>query len=194
MDASDGLRVAKAAHPPVMVEVGDIESEVLSRALERVKNHYKHGDREITLRINSNGGSVFEGFSFIQSMEELKKGGMSVTCVVDVRAISMAFVILQSDVCDKRLATPRSLFLAHNGSLHTEGGTVEDMDEDIELLKVINDSLSLLCANRIGMPILEYRKKLKDHKSWTFGTEEALKHNVIDGVIEALATPKLDDN
>jgi ATP-dependent protease ClpP protease subunit len=182
----------KGNHKPVMLELQDVDSANVERLLGKIKQHVKHGDQKVTIRINSDGGSVYAGFDFIQAVEEYKKNGVKFVCVVDHRAISMGFVILQA-VCDERLATNRSLFLAHNGRIGSEGGVKEDLEEQMLLLQAINDSLSQICADRLGMPVEEYRRKLHDKKSWVFGSEEALKNNVIDGIVSPMLLPHLEE-
>jgi ATP-dependent protease ClpP protease subunit len=188
-------KAAEATAPtdrPSMVELRDIDSAVVATAAEKLKKHADHGDKMLYLRINSNGGSVFAGLDFIQSVEELKKKGAKLTCIVDTRAISMGFVILQA-VCDVRLATPRALFLAHNGSLRTDGGRVDDMEEDVALLSIINETMAEICSEKIGMTLEEYKHKLHDKKSWSFGSKEAMRENVVDRLISPMDTPQLDD-
>jgi len=178
-------------HAP-LVEIGDINSGNVEVAAGKLKKHWGHGDHTLFLRINSNGGSVFAGLDFIQSVEELKKQGAKLVCIVDTRAISMGFVILQA-VCDVRLSTPRSLFLAHNGSVSTEGGTVDDLAETVALLSVINEAMAIICSERIGMSLAEYKFKLHDKKSWTLGAAEAVQENVIDRLISPMDVPRLDE-
>lgn len=68
------------------------------------------GDRAIV--INSNGGSVDLGATFIKAMAEEKiEGGGRIVCVVTGMAHSMAFNILT--FCDVRLATKGSKMLVH---------------------------------------------------------------------------------
>lgn len=184
-------RLALKGHAP-LVEIGDVNSGNVEAAAAKLKKHWEHGDRTLFLRINSNGGSVFAGLDFIQSVEELKKQGASLTCIVDTRAISMGFVILQA-VCDVRLATPRSLFLAHNGHVSTEGGTVDDLEETVALLSVINEAMAIICAEKIGMSLAEYKFRLHDKKSWTMGALEAVRENVIDRLISPMDVPRLDE-
>jgi ATP-dependent protease ClpP protease subunit len=181
---------AQASHRPVMIEIGEIDDGQVAGALFKISKHVGHGDKNITLRINSDGGSVFAGMEFIQNVEEYKKQGVKFTCIVDHRAISMGFVILQA-VCDTRLATERSFFLAHNGSLQT-GGTTEEIEQGLEILEAIHDGMARICAKRIGIPVEEYKKKLKDKRSWILNAHEALKANVIDGLVAPLELPSLE--
>lgn len=177
--------------PGSMINVGDIDEAGLAPVRAKIAAHVANGETDILLRIDSNGGSIFEGLRFIQELEEYKKLGIKVNCVVDTKAISMGFVILQAS-CDKRMATRRALFLAHNGSIAQTGGDAKTLQEDVDLLTVVNDNMSLICATRMGMDIKEYKRRLNDQASWVFGSEEALKYHAIDSIAIPSQLPPLD--
>lgn len=171
-----------------MIEIGSIYSDEIKVAQLKIDDQVESGNKQIVLRINSNGGGIFTGLDFIQYLDELKKDGVRITCVVDHRAISMAFVILQA-ACDERLATDRALFLAHNGSVKSEGGTKEDLEEDVDLLATLNENMARICSKRMGMKLEEYKKHLHDKKSWIFGPEEALRVHAIDKIVDPKDLP-----
>lgn len=163
------------------VDVGDVEEETMATAFLRFSQLAAQGKKEITLRIDSFGGSIFLGNRWAKSVEDVKKAqGIRVTCIVDGAAYSMAAVILESPVCDLRLATARSTILFHNGSGGVRG-TAEDMKRAAAFLEALNFAMGLAVATRIGMPFAEYLAKVA-HTDWTMAVPEALAANVIDGI------------
>jgi ATP-dependent protease ClpP protease subunit len=189
---AEDVEDSKRVKPGLMINVGDINEDELAKVNHKIDKQVAAGAKQIYLRINSNGGSVFGGLEFIQRLEDLKKDGIKIKCVVDLRAISMGFVILQA-ACDERLATDRSLFLAHNGSISSASGTKEDLQEDVDVLDTLNHSMAKICAGRMGMPLEEYKKHLHDKKAWIFGAEEALSVHAIDGIVRPSDLPKVDN-
>lgn len=141
------------------------------------------GHRKIEIRIDSFGGSVFAGLAFIQYIEDVKEAaGVETVCIVDTKAMSMGFALLQSKACDVRLMTKRSILLAHNGSSGGQG-TVEEMEETVDILKAINRALAEICGARLSIGVKGYLKKVNSRRAWVMTWEEALKVKAVDGVI-----------
>jgi ATP-dependent protease ClpP protease subunit len=74
----------------------------------------------LTLVINSPGGSVGAGFAFITLLKEAKGTGMKLTCIVPQLAASMAFHILMH--CDERHVLAESALLWHRARVQLGGG------------------------------------------------------------------------
>ncbi len=162
------------------VDVGDVDDLPMLMALERARDLAKKGEKEITLRIDSFGGGIFLGNRWIREMEDLKKAhGLQVACIVDGAAYSMGAVILESPLCDQRLATKRSTILFHNGSAGGRG-TAEDLKEAAAFLEALNVSMALVIADRLEVSLEEYRARVA-HADWMMAVPEALASNVIDG-------------
>lgn len=164
------------------VDVGNVDDMPLAVALMQFTRLAEGGAREITLRIDSFGGSVALGHRWGKEMEDLKKRhGIKVTCIVDGAAYSMGAVILESPLCDQRLATKRSTILFHNGSVGVRG-TAADLEQAALYLVALNQAMALVVCDRIGMPLAEYQARIA-HADWIMAVTEALALNVIDGVV-----------
>lgn len=168
---------AKAVVAPVAVWVsGEINDENLvapSRALRK-------SAEEITLWIDSPGGSVDSGFTFIDTMRAAQRRGVRITCVVDGMAASMAGVILEA--CDVRLMTRQSSLLFHTVSIgYTPGGNQWDVERLAEKLKELNKLLSIFVVGRLNISLECYEAHVKD-KDWWLGYAEALEVGAVDGV------------
>lgn len=92
---------------------------------------------EINMRINSEGGSVLEGYTILDAMNEINAAG---NCKVNTHnsgmAASMASVILCNGV--RRTADNYSITMIHNA-----GGTTED-----KVLAAINQSIQTIYKDR----------------------------------------------
>ncbi len=171
--------------PPVFrntVEINDVHDEEMISALTQFVGLVKSGEKEVTFRIDSFGGSIFLGMKFIQIIEDIKRlEGVHTVCVVDSKAMSMGIVILESGVCDMRLMTKRSVLLAHNASSRVEG-TAEQMRQEASFLDALNTSLAEMVAGRAGLPTEFYKGKVA-HGDWVMAWEEALSAGLIDGTV-----------
>lgn len=167
------------------VDLGNIETEVLNETTLHLAQLVRRGEKQITLRIDSVGGSIAIGNRWARFAEDLKKRqSLHVTCIVDGLAASMAAVILQSNLCDERLATPRSIILFHNGytPASVPGGA---------LLEAFNQSMQLSVALRLGVTVQVYAERIAGG-DWAMSVLEARKWNVIDGIANPadIAPPK----
>lgn len=166
------------------VDVGEVDRETMIPAARRFKELAEGGAKNITLRIDSFGGSIFLGARWIKYTEDIKRrNGVRVTCIVDGAAYSMGAVILQSSLCDERLATSRSTVLFHNGSTGAEG-TAEDLRQSAEFLEALNLAMALVVSERIGMDLGAYQARIA-HGDWMMAVPEASRMNVIDGVVSS---------
>lgn len=173
-----------------VVDVGTLSPGPVLSAYIRFLAYAEAGAKAVTLRIDSPGGSVFLGYRFMRAVEDLKKThGIRVTCVVDGMAYSMAAVLLESPVCDLRLATVRSTVLFHNGSGSVDGNA-RDMESARKFLEALNTSMALVVSGRIGVPLSWYRARIATD-AWVMAVPEALMSNVLDGIAspEEIAPP-----
>lgn len=172
------------------VELPNVEPEPMVASYHKFVEIADTGAKTITLRIDSSGGSVFLGLKWIQMVTDVKKSkGIHVDCIVDGSAYSMAAVILESPVCDTRLATPASTILFHNGSGGAEG-TVTEIQHGADMLAALNVAMSFLIAPRMQLTPEEYRSRIAAN-AWVMAAPEALASHVIDGIAssEDIAPP-----
>lgn len=172
-----------------LIEVSDIGGDELTPVLKKFDERVTAGDLEIMFRLDSYGGSIFAGLDFIQHVEDATRNkGILVTCVVDTKAYSMAFVILQSGACTSRLMTERSTLLAHNGRT-TVKGTAVDIESEAKFLRALDESMASLVVKRMGtLSLSDYRYKVEG-KDWTMASTEALEVNAVDDVVDPELLP-----
>lgn len=164
-----------------VVDLGDINEEQLAKTARGIQALADSGAGFVTMRINSPGGSIFGGLEFTRNMEDMKKRhGFRVACVVDGVAMSMAAVILESPLCDVRLATNRSLLLFHNGSTGARGNA-GDLRQAGSFLDAVNSAMSLIVSHRLCLDVGVYRARLA-LGDWVLSVEDAIAVNAIDGI------------
>ena len=101
------------------------------------------GDEDITIRVNSPGGSVFAGWGMAAALSEKK----NVTVKVDGVAASMAFYLLL--FADKVEALDVSMFMIHRADGNAES------DEEKALLKSVNNTLKSKMSEKIDAQAFE---------------------------------------
>lgn len=98
-------------------------AEALIRDLDAVKN-----EEDVKMRVNSGGGSVFDGYGIITKMQEVLNG---TAIQVDGIAASMAFFMLL--FARKVTANDMCLFMTHRADAYVEN------EEDRKMLNTVND-------------------------------------------------------
>lgn len=132
----------------------------------------------LTVRLNSVGGSVFDGLAIYNFL----KGLPDVTVKIDGLAASMGSVIAMAG---KRIEMAANGFIMiHNPSSWVDGEAA-DMRETADLLDKIRDSLITTYTARTGKDY-ETVKGWMDAETW-FNAEEAQANGFIDGITEELA-------
>ncbi|WP_225811328.1 head maturation protease, ClpP-related [Streptomyces spinosus] len=133
----------------------------------------------IRLRVNSPGGSVFEGIAIANA---LRSHPASVTVQVDGIAASIASVIAMSG--DRIEMAPNSMLMIHDAS-GVCMGNASDMEEMAELLDLISDNIADAYAARAGGTRDEWRARMRA-ETW-YLPEDAVDAGLAD---EAITTPK----
>lgn len=130
---------------------------------------------EITVRLNSGGGSVFDGLA-IRSL--LKNHKATVTVRVDGWAASIASIIAMAG--DKIIMAKGSMMMVHNPATSLWGGEAKDFREVADFLDKVRDSLLTVYADRTGLSADELIEMM-DAETW-MSAEEAVEKGFADEV------------
>lgn len=170
-----------SALPEQSITIGDVDAESMFRLVEDFSK--LENDASVVININSFGGSVWAGLEALDIVLPIKhERNVKTVCVVGTKAMSMGLYLLESDLCDVRLARRDSMFLAHNVSSQLKG-TAKEIERGLEFLRVLDYSLSEVICLRMTISCSDYRDKI-DGKDWVFTSKEALEVGAIDGVID----------
>lgn len=133
--------------------------------------------KDITLYINSPGGSVIAGLAILDTMN-LVKPDVSTICVG--MAASMGAVLLSAGAKGKRFALPNSRMMIHQGSAGFEG-TPSDIEITAKEVLYFRGKLDEMLAKATGKSIEEIHRDT-DRDYW-MSAEDASSYGLIDSVI-----------
>lgn len=129
---------------------------------------------EITLRVNSPGGEIFDGIAIHNA---LRSHPANVTTYVDSLAASIASVIALAG--DRVVMMPHSQLMIHDGS-GLAIGNAADMREMADLLDRQSDNLAAVYAERAGGTVEEWRERMRA-ETWMTAAE-AVEFGLADEV------------
>ena len=136
--------------------------------------------RDISLYINSPGGSVSAGLAIMDTMRLIPN---DVSTLAMGLAASMGQFLLSAGTRGKRHALPHARVLMHQGSAGI-GGTAVDIEIQAQNLEHVRDTVLGLIAEHTGQPISTIQAdSLRDR--W-FTAEEARSYGLIDHVVTSL--------
>jgi len=138
----------------------------------------KDPDKDISIYINSPGGSITAGLAIYDTMQFIKPD-ISTICVG--QAASMGAVLLAAGAKGKRFALPNSRIMVHQplGGFHGQATDVEiHAREILDARRRLNEIL----ARHTGQP-LEKIGKDTDRDNFMSG-EGAKAYGIVDGVLE----------
>ena len=134
-------------------------------------------DKDISLYINSPGGSVTAGMAIYDTMNFIKCD-VSTICVG--MAASMGAFLLSAGAKGKRLALPNSEIMIHQ-PLGGAQGQASDIKIQAEHILRTRDKLNSILAANTGRPIEEIARDT-DRDNW-MTAEAAAEYGLIDKVI-----------
>jgi ATP-dependent Clp protease protease subunit len=134
-------------------------------------------DKDISLYINSPGGSVSAGLAIYDTMQFIKPA-VSTLCIG--MAASMGAFLLAAGEKDKRFALPNSRVM-----IHQPLGGVQGQASDIEIhareILALRDKLNKILSERTGQTLETIARDTDRDNFMT--AEDALKYGLIDRVI-----------
>jgi len=137
-------------------------------------------EKDISLYINSPGGSVTAGLAIYDTMRYVRPG---VTTICLGQAASMAAWLLASGASGKRMALPNSRIMIHQPMGGVQGQATDIEIHAREILRA-RDTINQLFAQHTGQPI---DKIARDTERDNFMTaEEAKAYGLIDDVVVSL--------
>jgi ATP-dependent Clp protease, protease subunit len=140
-------------------------------------------DKDISLYINSPGGSVSAGMSVFDTMQFIKPD-VSTLCMGI--AASMGSFLLMAGTKGKRFALPNSRVMIHQPSGGTQGQATDIEIHAREILKT-REQLNRIYAERTGQTIEKIRADME--RDLYMDPEEAKTYGLVDQVISKRIVP-----
>lgn len=135
-------------------------------------------DKDISLYINSPGGSVTAGMAIFDTMNYIKCD-VSTICVG--MAASMGAFLLAAGAKGKRYALPNAEIMIHQPSAGTQG-QITDMAIHLKRLEIIKNRMNTILSENTGKPI-EVVKQDCERDNF-MSAQEALEYGLIDKVFD----------
>jgi len=135
-------------------------------------------EKDISLYINSPGGSTSAGFAIYDTMQYIKPD-VATYCVG--MAASFAAVLLAAGTTGKRVVLPHSRVLIHQPWIQSIGGQQTDIEIHAKEMLLIRDKVDEVLAEHTG------QKKDKVHEDTErdkiLSAEEAVDYGLVDKVM-----------
>ena len=135
-------------------------------------------DKDISIYINSPGGSIYAGLAIYDTMQFIKPDVSTICCGI---AMSMGSLLLAGGAAGKRFSLPNSRILIHQPSAGFEGQSSDIEIHAREILKT-RDRIDQIYAHHTGRSIEEVHRDMERDRF--FKADEAKEYGLIDRVID----------
>ena len=135
-------------------------------------------DKDISLYINSPGGSIYAGLAIYDTMQFIKPDVSTICCGI---AMSMGSLLLAGGADGKRLSLPNSRILIHQPSAGFEGQSSDIEIHAREILKT-RERIDHIYAQHTGRSVEEVHRDMERDRF--FRPDEAQDYGLIDRIIE----------
>lgn len=134
-------------------------------------------EKDISLYINSPGGSTSAGFAIYDTMQYIKP---EITTICTGMAASFAAILLLAGTKGKRLALPNSEIMIHQ-PLGGAQGQASDIAISAKRIIKLKDDLNQIIAERTGQ---SKEKVAQDSdRDYFMSATEALEYGIVDKII-----------
>lgn len=135
-------------------------------------------EKDISLYINSPGGSVTDGMAIYDTMQYIK---CDVSTICIGMAASMGAFLLSSGAKGKRICLPNAEVMIHQPLGQTQGQATEIEIAAKHILKT-KEKLNRIMAENCGRPVEDLMRDT-DRDNW-LTADEALAYGLVDKVID----------
>src|SRR3954447_18803646 len=136
-------------------------------------------DKDISLYINSPGGSIYAGMAIYDTMHFIKPDVQTICCGI---AMSMGSLLLADGAKGKRFSLPNSRILIHQPSAGFEGQSSDIEIHAREILKT-RARIDEIYAKHTGQPVEQVHTDMERDRF--FSSEQAVEYGLIDQVIHS---------
>ena len=162
----------------------EISSTLVEKAIMQIIN-WNEEDKDIpveqrkmiTVYINTNGGSVPDGFCLANVIESSTTPISTVTLGMSA---SMGAYLSMCATKGLRFAYPFSTFLIHSGSMCVSGGTSE-VESTVKYYTDMKTDIANFIYKHTKISKALYKKM--SNSEWYLSSKEALRHSIIDKII-----------
>jgi len=135
-------------------------------------------DKDISIYINSPGGSITAGFAIFDTMQYIKP---DVRTICTGMAASFGAMLLLAGTKGKRFALPNSEIMIHQ-PLGGARGQATEIEISAKRILKLREHINQIIAERTGQPVEQVAKDTD--RDYFLSAEEAKKYGIIDEVIQ----------
>ncbi|MBU7455111.1 ATP-dependent Clp protease proteolytic subunit [Leuconostoc fallax] len=164
----------------IILVQGEVEDQMATSIVAQLLFlEAQDSDKEISMYINSPGGSVTAGLAIVDTMRFIKA---PVTTIVMGLAASMGTIIASSGTKGKRFMLPNAEYLIHQPMGGAAGGTQQtDMAIIAQQLTKTRERLNKILSENSGQPLEQIRNDTE--RDYWMSAEETLDYGLIDGIL-----------
>ena len=159
-------------------EIDSTMANIISAQLQWLESK---SNSPITLEISSNGGSIYDGYKILDTMNYIN---CEISTICMGMVASMATIIASSGTKGKRLILPHSRFLIHQPmsgiSAGTQSSDIQIHAREIDLLKT--ELTQILTDNTYGKVTYEEMEKMCDRDT-ILTAQQALEKGFVDEIV-----------
>jgi ATP-dependent Clp protease protease subunit len=138
-------------------------------------------DKDISLYINSPGGSVYAGLAIYDTMQFIKPDVQTICVGI---AMSMGALLLAGGAPGKRMALPNAKIMIHQGSAGFRG-TPADIEIHAREVLALTRRMAEILSKHTGQPVEQVMTDIDRDRFMT--PDEAVEYGLIDTLIERKA-------
>jgi ATP-dependent Clp protease protease subunit len=157
--------------------MGTVNDDTCNTAVAQLLYLASVDERDISLYVNSAGGSVIDGLGLIDTMNYISCD-VSTLCIG--MAASMGAVLLSNGAKGKRFVLPHSRVMIHQVSSGAQG-VLKDLEIELEQTRRCKNDVYKILADNTGKS-LEEMESLCDRNNWFIG-QEAVDLGIADKVL-----------
>ena len=135
-------------------------------------------EKDISVYINSPGGSITAGFAIYDTMQFVKPDVVT-TCVG--QAASIAAVLLVGGAPKKRFALPNARILIHQPWMSGLGGQATDIDLHAKEILRMRTTINKIIADHSGQSLERIERDVE--RDYIMNPEQAKEYGMIDEII-----------
>lgn len=141
--------------------------------------------KDISLYINSPGGSITAGLGILDTMNHIKPD-VSTVCVG--MAASMGAVLLAAGKQGKRFALPNAEIMIHQPWVSNAGGQTTDLEITTKQMLKMRGKLNNILVQATGQKLSKIEKDTD--RDYFMEADEAKKYGIVDQVLTTKSQPK----
>lgn len=167
---------------------GVVDQRMADGVCSQIHQLSKEGDDPITVHINTPGGSVIDALAIYDLLRCVRA---PIITIVNGACFSAGLIMVSAG--DLRIATPKSAFFYHQPIMDSPDlFSTETVESAVQSYRWSQKHLDDVIRKRAGLSKKYWKKYFEGRVAKHFGSKRALKHGIIDEILEYADKPILE--